>query len=179
MRILFGILILGLLFASPVDLVFARSRGICGGYGGPHINVHAHTGRRHSGGRGDDLVFLLMLSSTSTTIYCISIADDEYDERNTRRSRRNRYSYINYDRLKEQGARGRGEYLTALSFSLGCPATAGDEFAEAVQKNYATLFKKSPEFQGDLFLTQLDQIISDNPRLRAQCTSDSASINRF
>ncbi len=180
MRYLFGILILGLLIASPMDPVFARSRGICSGYGGPHVNVHAHTGgRRGRGGRGDELVFLLMLSSTSTTIYCISMADDEYDERDSRRRRRHRYSYINYDRLKEQGARGRGEYLAALSFSLGCPAGAGDEFAEAVQKNYATLFKKSPEFKGERFLTQLDQIISDSPSLHAQCTKNSAGINRL
>ena len=180
MRLLFGILILGMLFASPIEEGFARSRGICGGYGGPHVNVHAHTGRRHGGGgRGDELVMLLMLSSTSTTIYCISMADDEYDEYDTRRSRRNRYSQINYDRLKEQGARGQGEYLTALSFSLGCPASVGNEFAESVQKHYATLFKGSPDFQSEHFLTQLDQIISDNPRLRAQCTSDSAGINRF
>ncbi len=77
MRNLFGILILGLLIASPIDPVFARHRGICGGYGGPHVNVHAHTGRRHGrGGRNDELVMLMMLSSTSTTIYCISMADD-------------------------------------------------------------------------------------------------------
>jgi hypothetical protein len=181
MRRLLGILILGLFFTGFFEPVFARSRGICSGYGGPHLNVHTQSGYRRGGGGGggDELIMLLMLSSTSTTIYCISIAGDKVAERDTTRSRRNRYSSINYDRLQEQGARGRGEYLTALSYSLGCPATAAAEFGESVQKNYATLFKRSAEFEGERFLAQLDQIISDNPRLRAQCSSDAAGINRF
>ncbi len=179
MRRLFGILILGLLLTSPLEPVFAYSRGICSGFGGgPHVRVHVSSGRRYNSGN-DDLVVLLMLSSTSTSIYCISIADDGYDNRGSSRSRRNRYSYINYDRLKEEGARGRGEYLAALSYSLGCSTAMVDEFAMSVQKNYTTLFKKTAKFQAEAFMAQLDQIISDNPNLRAQCTSDSTGVNRF
>ncbi len=178
---LYWILVLGLLVATPLDNVFAYSRGMCGGYGrGPHVNLHVSSGGRHrGGGRGDDIIILFMLSSTSTSIYCISFADDADDERGTNRSRRNRYSFINYDRLKEEGARGRGEYLTALSFALGCSAAMTDEFAIAVQQNYATLFQKPAGFQSDGFMTQLDRIISENPNLRARCTLDSAGVNRF
>ena len=180
MRIFFGFLILGLFLTSPLESIFAYSRGICSGYGrGPHVSLHVSPGRRHNRGGGDDIIFLFMLSSTSTTIYCISIADDVDDGYDTRRRRRNRYSYINYDRLKEEGARGRGEYLTALSYAIGCSAAMADEFAMSVQKNYTALFKNSAEFQSEPFMAQLDQIISENPNLRAQCASDSAGVNRF
>jgi len=54
-----------------------------------------------------------------------------------------------------------------------------DEFAMSVQKNYTALFKNSAEFQSEPFMAQLDQIISENPNLRAQCASDSAGVNRF
>lgn len=166
-----AILIMGLVAAVIPSDLSAYSRGICSGYGGgPRVHVHVHGGSRYNQ-RGNDLVLLLMLSSTSTSIYCISIADEEEEWRG---SRRRRYSLINYDRLKEEGARGRGEYLTALSFHMGCPSTVTDDFAAAVQQQYRTVFKASSDFQIDHFMNQLEGIISDNPKLRAACGSGSS-----
>lgn len=178
MRKTIGTLILLLILIGTFDSAYAYSRGICSGYGTGRVHLHVSAGRRHNRG-GDDIILLFMLSSTSTSIYCISIADEADDEGRLRRSRRNRYSDINYDRLKEEGARGQGEYLAALSFSLGCPAAISDEFAASVQKNYSVLFKNPAEFQRDAFMSRLDQLISNNPNLRSQCTLDPAEINRF
>ncbi|NQU65092.1 MAG: DUF3015 family protein, partial [SAR324 cluster bacterium] len=164
-------LILGLVLNSAADSAFAYSRGVCGGYGSPRVYLHVNAGPRHNrGGDGDKLILFFMLSSTSTSIYCISMADEEEDWNSSRRNRNNRYSYINYDRLQEESARGQGEYLAALSYALGCPAEVTTEFAASVQKNYLTLFKKSPEFQGETFMSHLDQLISDNPKLQSLCT---------
>jgi|GEM_PF-2894294 len=170
-----GILILSLILCGSASSVAAYSRGICSGYGTGRVHVHVNAGYR-SNQRGNDLIFLLMISSTSTSIYCISVADDEDDWDS---NRRNRYSYINYERLKEEGARGRGEYLAALSFYMGCPATAADEFGASVQQHYNQLFRSAAEFEAPVFMNRLDQLISGNQKLRAQCTPDPSGIRRF
>lgn len=155
------------LLVTAGDLA-AYSRGICRGYGGGvHVRVYAGP-RYHS--RNDDLIILFMLSSTSTSIYCISIADEEEGWQS---SGHRRYSLINYDRLKEEGARGRGEHLVALSYFLGCPADVGGDFAVSVQKNYRTLFTPSRDFQADRFMNRLKVMVLSDPILRSRCKAGS------
>lgn len=167
MKKILPFLFVGLLLVVDTGDLSASARGICRGFGGGRVHLHLHAGPRYNR-RGDDLVFLLMLSSTSTSIYCISIADED-DSWN--RSPRRRYSMINYERLKEEGARGRGEYIAALSFYMGCPADVTEEFAASVQANYQGLFRPPVEFKIDPFLERLGQIISDNPKLSRSCTA--------
>ena len=169
-------MLLGLLLFPAADDVSAYSRSICSGYGSGYTHVHVSPGRRYDR-QSNDLIFLVMLSSTSTTIYCISIADREEDWGRSRRGR-SRYSLINYDRLREEGARGRGEYLSALSFYMGCPSSVTDEFADAMQRQYSRLFRPPQEFKPDTFMAELEGIISENPALRAQCTQSSSGAGR-
>ncbi len=171
-------LVLILIFILIAGDLSASSSGICRGFGSGRVHVHVNAGRRHNS-RGDDLLFLLMVSSTSTSIYCISTADDEDEWSSSQSRRRSRYSYINYDRLKEEGARGRGEYLAALSYYMGCPTTVTGEFGASVQKKYRILFGPSNEFQGDGFLDQLAGMISENPTLRTSCVSALTDTDRF
>ncbi len=170
------LLFLGLLLFLAAEDVSAYSRGICSGYGSGYTHVHVSPGRRYDR-QSNDLIVLMMLSSTSTTIYCISIADREEDWDRPRRDR-SRYSLINYDRLREEGARGRGEYLTALSFYMGCPATATQKFAGSVQRKYSQLFLPPQEFRPDTFMAKLEGIISENPVLRTQCRQVSSGAGR-
>ena len=166
MKKIIVIMFIGTVLLATAGEVSASMRGICRGYGTGRVHVHVHSGSRYRGG-GDDLIFLLMISSTSTSIYCISIADEEED---WRRSRRQRYSLINYERLKEEGARGRGEYLAALSYTMGCDSTVRGEFASSIQKTYGSLFKPSGEFRVKGFMDRLEEMISENPKLRSGCT---------
>jgi len=144
------------------------ARGICSSRGGGHVNVHY--GNYGRGGNMDDLMMLFMLSSTSTTIYCISFDDDSiwYDSKNRRRSQ---YSQLNYDQLKEDGARGKGEHLAVLSRFLGCPASSQQHFSSLVQKNYRNLFaaEKKSHSNKELIL-RLEVMIQKDATLNETCS---------
>lgn len=143
------------------------ARGICNSRGGGHVNVHYHGyyGRKSN---MDDIMMLFMLSSTSTTIYCISFDDDElwYDSKKRRRSQ---YSQLNYEQLKEDGARGSGEHLAVLSGFLGCPVSSQKYFSSVVQQNYQDLFPPEKNRGKKVLLLKLGTMIQTDINLRKVC----------
>lgn len=151
----------------------AYARDICYGYGTGRVHVHLHAGPRYHR-QDNELVFLLLLSSTSTSIYCLAVADDEEQRRYTRRRR---FSHLNYEQLRHDGARGQGEYLAALSSLMGCPPERLPEFGASVQKRYPILFPAADTFEAAGFINQLQTMIADTPRLKAACRPDSIIVH--
>ncbi len=160
--VLMTVLMLHLQF--PADLYAGN---ICDGLGNSRVGGHVHFGTPPK----DDLVFLLLLSSTSTTIYCIT----HNEEREKRRYSLNleNYSETNFAQLMEEGAKGGGEHLIALSALMGCPPKVQRQFFSAIQENYKELFSAKSTIKAETFLPQLTQLIQDNPTLFLHCQHNS------
>ena len=156
-------------FVTTTD-TFAYSRGICSSRG-PSVHFHVHGRYRGTHSQNDDLFFLFMLSSTSTTIYCLTLADEEEGWRQKRYRDRRRYSSINFKYIQEQSAQGKGEYLASLAHLHGCDDQSIKPFSKTLQTNYKTLFPGTgkTESNPDLFLKRLHKIIQDTPVLGESC----------
>ncbi len=73
----------------------------------------------------------------------------------------------NQKQLARDMAQGSGEYVTALSALMGCPADAG--FGTHAQKNYETFFPASGTNPEQLLMTVKASVASD-PVLAQRCT---------
>lgn len=66
------------------------------------------------------------------------------------------YATINLENLKEDMARGRGEYLTSLGVLLGMPAADHSEFARFIRDHYRQLVL-SAEVQPEAIIATLSR----------------------
>lgn len=163
--------ILATIFCLGLSLVVdieAYSSGICSGAGPGRIQYHMQVGGRRSR-QHDDFVALLLLSSTSTTIYCMTLADEEENWRSSRYQQKRRFSALNYESLQEESAKGRGEYLTALAYFFGCTDSSISQFSAAIQADYNQLFPTSPNPDIETFMLKLDDMIQQNVTLKKEC----------
>ncbi|MCP4749549.1 MAG: DUF3015 domain-containing protein [Proteobacteria bacterium] len=143
----------------------AYSRSLCSGlYVGGNIRMPAG-----SGGRGDELAALFLISTTSTTIYCISFDSEQRQAANTDSQRRWRYSFRNFPSLREEGAKGKGEHLNALAALYGCPSHTRADFAAEIQSHYRILFEDSSEREKERLVPKLDRMILGNQELKEKC----------
>lgn len=156
-----------ILTASILVSGSVHGRGICesGGYhSGPRVNVHVGYG--HRSGNADELLLLLLFSSTSTTIYCIS----EENERRKRHSKNlEEYTTTNYAKLMEEGAKGEGEHLFALTQLFGCNSTVKDRFFELVQSQFEQLFSDETENEKNTFAEKMATTINNDQILSTNC----------
>ena len=149
------------------ELSFAReltARSFCDGFGG-NVGVNGNIG----GSMNDDAIMLLLLSSTSTTIYCVSIEE----KRENRRTSLNleHYSETNFAKLMEEGAKGGGEHLGALGVLMGCPPEAQTDFSQTIQDHFSDLFQAESPTREQQFLNHLSQLIQDHSTLKSDCFS--------
>jgi len=165
-KFLFG-LCLGLTLSQ--DLA-AYARSICDSGGSGRVHFHVHVGYRYDR-RGDEMLMLFMLSSTSTTTYCLSIADEEQDRYRSARSERRRYSYLNYEAIREDVARGGGEHLNTLARLLGCPTERIPGVAQLTQKNYRLLFRETSEEAAEQLIPRIGELVGQDPDLKEACRS--------
>ncbi len=75
------------------------------------------------------------------------------------------FAAVNFDRLKEDMARGSGEHLTAFAHLLGIKETHKSEFFAFTKHNYPTLFGSEPT-TSEVMLARLDTELNAHPAWR-------------
>jgi len=73
------------------------------------------------------------------------------------------FTTVNFTVLKQDMARGEGEYLASLATLLGLPASRHSEFRALVQHRYATLISSGQTTAGEM-LTSLAGILDASPK---------------
>ncbi len=76
----------------------------------------------------------------------------------------NVFADANLDRLRQEMAQGRGEYLASLATLIGVPAERHSDFFALTQEKYSTLFKSEQTTSNEL-LVALNQELSSHPEL--------------
>ena len=83
--------------------------------------------------------------------------------------KQNEFVTWNMDDLSEDIAQGGGPHLQSLSSLLGCPDSDYPALAELARRNYARLFPSTEEFEAEVFLARLKEVISNDPQLSENC----------
>jgi hypothetical protein len=86
--------------------------------------------------------------------------DEKSDVQNVKQ-----FASVNYDRLKEDMARGGGEHLTAFAHLLGINETHQPEFFKVTKQNYSELFSPEPTTSEDM-LARLETELIAHPTWR-------------
>lgn len=73
----------------------------------------------------------------------------------------------NFDRLSQDMASGRGEYVDAMADLMGCQSSAYPAFAHMAQQTYGKIFTSNANATS--VLANLKSEINARPRLAAQC----------
>ena len=76
---------------------------------------------------------------------------------------------VNYEKLSEEMAQGRGQYVSALAELMGCNAAAHADFAHLSQTKYETLFS-APEMDAHAMLGTLKGEMAKDAVLSNSCT---------
>jgi len=82
----------------------------------------------------------------------------------------NAFAEVNLDHLRQEMARGQGEYLASFASLLGVPADRRNDFYALTQETYSALFK-SEQTTAHEMLAALDQELSAHPGLVVQPSS--------
>lgn len=69
------------------------------------------------------------------------------------------FTAVNFERVREDMARGGGEYLTSLAALMGIPEAEQPEFFALTKESFPTLFG-SDETTPEQLLARLDQVMS-------------------
>jgi hypothetical protein len=81
----------------------------------------------------------------------------------------NAFAEVNLDHLRQEMARGQGEYLASFAALIGVKADRRNDFYALTQEQYSSLFK-SEQTTAHEMLVALDQVLSAHPGL-VQATS--------
>ncbi|HTP42174.1 MAG TPA: DUF3015 domain-containing protein [Nitrospiria bacterium] len=82
----------------------------------------------------------------------------------------NAFAEINLDHLRQEMARGQGEYLASFASLIGVPADRRNDFYALTQENYSTLFKSERTTAHEM-LAALEQELAAHPGLVVQASS--------
>ncbi|HUJ79777.1 MAG TPA: DUF3015 family protein [Nitrospiria bacterium] len=82
----------------------------------------------------------------------------------------NAFAELNLDHLRQEMARGQGEYLASFASLIGVKADRRSEFFALTQETYSTLFKSEQTTAREM-LAALDQELAAHPGLVAQASS--------
>jgi hypothetical protein len=82
----------------------------------------------------------------------------------------NAFAEINLDHLRQEMARGQGEYLASFASLIGVPADRRNDFYALTQETYSTLFK-SDQTTAHEMLAALNLELSAHPGLVVQASS--------
>lgn len=80
--------------------------------------------------------------------------------------RREFYVAENIGNIRNDVARGDGEYLDAFLFLTGCPSAARERFSNILQSHYSSLFHNE-EYWG--LGSDVDQLMQRDAELRSAC----------
>lgn len=75
----------------------------------------------------------------------------------------------NFDALRHDVSVGSGEYLTALSATLGCGWYALHDFSDVTRQHYDYLFFNQDPTDAGHAVGKLRHILDSNPELRQNC----------
>ena len=78
-----------------------------------------------------------------------------------------KFLLVNADHLAEEISVGKGEYLVAYAYLLGCSANSQADFARITQSNYEEIYSQPDN--PDHILSATREVISSAPELSGSC----------
>lgn len=104
--------------------------------------------------------------SESSTQFSSTYGDCSIWANNDQWLRRESYVAENMGSLRNDAARGEGEYLDSFMFLSGCPATSKSQFSKLLHENYSVLFNSDEDWG---FASDVDVLVKHDSGLSAAC----------
>ncbi|MNK12062.1 hypothetical protein D3C87_301180 [compost metagenome] len=79
------------------------------------------------------------------------------------------FATMNHFELKNEIAKGQGEYVSAFATTMGCPSQAQMHLNKSLQKNFKNIYNKS-EVDPSKVLLEVYKVILTDPKLTQQCS---------
>lgn len=105
------------------------------------------------------------LQNTSDASTDFTSSTSPRDETRTEVQKAKQFASVNFDRLKEDMARGSGEHLTAFAYLLGVKETHQTDFFRLTKRDFPVLFA-SERATSDEMLAKLYTELDANPTWR-------------
>jgi len=161
-------LVLALLIATPALADIASDTGPGCGLGKMFMGQPNFTGKHHI----MQQVFAATTNQTGFQTFAISFGTSgcTNDGVFVSNQKVNAFAEINLDHLRQDMARGQGEYLASFAALIGVKADRRNDFYALTQENFSTLFK-SDRTTAQEMLAALNQELAAHPGLVVQASS--------